>query len=178
MNNVMEAELHDVCIGVIVAANGIKGYVKIKCFTASPEDIENFSNIFDPYSKRSFDIKIIGVRGDCIIGKIAGIESRNEAEKLQNTKLYIKRSELPTPSAEEFYHNDLIGCKVQFEDGLIVGEIKAVHNFGAGDIIEVYDQLGNKDIYYPFNKEFILEVNLNAKCVTISRINEILAVPE
>ncbi len=174
----LESEALDICIGVIAAANGIKGYVKIKCFTENPEDVASFSEVFDPLTKRVFDIKIVGVRGDCVIASIAGVKSRNEAEKLQNIRLYIKKSELPEPGAQEFYHNDLIGCKVQFEDGLVIGEIKNVHNFGAGDLIEIHDSLSNKGIYYPFSKDFIVDVNLSKKFITISRINEIIAVPE
>lgn len=174
----LEARDFDICIGVIAAANGIKGYVKIKCFTADPRDIENFKEVVDVYSKRVFNIKIISVRGDCVIASIAGVTSRNDAEKLQNIKLYIKRSELPAPTEEEFYHADLVGCQVRLESGLVVGEIKNVHNFGAGDLIEVHDALSNKDTYYPFNKDFVKEVNLTKRFVTLNLINESVAVAE
>jgi 16S rRNA processing protein RimM len=174
----LEVEDFDICIGVIAAANGIKGYVKIKCFAADPKDIENFKEVIDVHSKRVFAIKVIGVRGDCVIASIAGVTSRNDAEKLQNIKLYIKRSELPTPSEGEFYHADLVGCQVRLGSGMVIGEIKDVHNFGAGDLIEVHDFASNKDIYHPFNKDFVQEVNLAERFVILSPIDESINVAE
>lgn len=171
-------ETLNTCVGVITSANGIKGYVKIRYFTACPNDMVEFKNVFDPITGRTFRLNMVSVRGDCIIASIHGVKSRNEAEALQNTKLFIDREELPKPDNDEYYHTDLIDCQVRLEDGLLIGRILNVHNFGASDVLEIHDALSNKDIYYPFNKIFVKEVNLKAKYIVVSQINELVAVPE
>ncbi|MDF3047458.1 MAG: rimM [Candidatus Midichloriaceae bacterium] len=168
----------DICVGMITSASGIKGYVKIKCFTENPEDIATFKHVFDLEQDRDFSIKIISVRDTYVIASLAGITSRNEAEALQNTKLYIKRSELSISAEEEFYHADLLGCKVYFENELLVGEVKNVCNFGAGDLIEIHDAVANKDFFYPFNKEFIKSVDIESRVIIAVQFNESIAIAE
>ncbi len=161
----------DICVGVIASANGIKGYVKIKCFTDDPRDIESFTEVIDIRSRRVFVIKVRSIRNDCIIASIEGVETRNDAEQLQNVKLYIKRSELPAPNADEYYHADLVGCSVKLENGQLLGKIKNVHNFGASDLIEVHNDVSNEDTYYPFNKDFVKEVSLKDKLVILDLVD-------
>ncbi|MCE2992379.1 MAG: ribosome maturation factor RimM [Candidatus Jidaibacter sp.] len=180
INALKSTELPDanICVGVITSASGIKGYVKIKCFTENPEDISTFKNVFDPDKARDFNIKIISIRDTYVIASLAGVTSRNDAETLQNTKLYIKRSELPISAEEEFYHADLLGCKVYFDNGLLVGEVKNVCNFGAGDLIEIHDDVANKDFFYPFNKQFIKSVDIEARVIMAVHFNESIAIAE
>lgn len=168
-------ESGDVCVGVISAAFGVKGLVKIKCFTDTPYDIGAFQMVFDPVTRRSFLIEVVSVKKDFAFAKIAGVSSRTEAEKLQNTKLCIYRSELPKTQEEEYYHTDLLGCSVYYDDGLYLGQVIAVHNFGAGDVVEVYDSATSREAFYPFNKEFIQEVDISTKRIQIMRFSEVVA---
>ena len=177
-NNLAPAVDNDICVGVITSVNGVKGYVKIRSFTDQPSDIAKFDFIFDPESKQNFQISVVSSKKDYFIGKIVGINNRTEAEKLRNTKLYIKRSALPNVSEEEYYHADLIGTEARSEEGVIVGTIKNIVNFGAGDILEVYDKTSENTVYYPFTKQFVPEINITQKFIVLKPLEEVVAAVE
>lgn len=165
----------DICVGVITAVSGVKGYVKIRSFTADPKDITDFQEIYDQDGNKFKKISVVVEKKDYIIAGIAGISNRNEAEKLRNTRLFINRSALPAPANEEYYHADLIGLDAQYEDGTACGVVKNVFNFGAGDILEIYDMISEKTIYHPFNKQFVSNIDLAANQITIVKIEETVA---
>lgn len=163
-----------VCVGVICSANGIKGHVKIKSFTENQEDILAFHRLYDPISGRVFKLSVVSSRKDALIAKIEGVTDRNEAETLHNTKLYIDRSELPEIPENEFYHTDLIGLLVEDSMGVQLGKITNVMNFGAGDIMEIRNESTNKEEYYPFNKDFVIDVKLQNGIVVVNRMEELV----
>lgn len=175
MRKTKQEQDFDICIGIITSVNGVRGNVKIKSFTEKPEDIASFSNVFNPELNRSFKISVVTIKKDHLIASVDGISTRNEAEELRNTKLYIKRSELPQAKDGEYYHADLMGLEVCYQDGSKAGLIKNIVNFGAGDILEVYDLTSEKMFYYPFNKQYVTSVDLEAGRVEISRLEEIVA---
>lgn len=169
---------YDICVGVITSVNGVKGHVKIRSFTEKPGDVANFNEIYDEHGQKAYKISVITTKKDYIIAGIEGINNRNQAETLRNTKLFIKRSELPQPSSEEYYHADLVGIEARSEEGVQLGIVKNVLNFGAGDILEVYDISTEKTIYYPFTKQFIPEVNLKEKFLILKPLEEVIAAAE
>ncbi len=165
----------NVCIGVITSVNGVKGYVKIRSFTEKPTDIVNFNSVFDENAEKKFDISIIYSKKDYVIASISGVKSRNEAELLRNTKLFIKRAELPAASNDEFYHADLLGLEAKYQDGTPAGVVKNVVNFGAGDILEIYDFGTERALYFPFTKQFVPEINLAEQFVVLQPMDEFIA---
>ena len=169
---------YDICVGVITAVNGVKGYVKIRSFTERPADMANFECVYDPENNRTFKVKLISEKKDYLIAAIEGINNRNEAELLRNTKLYIKRSELPSVNEEEYYHIDLIGMQALSEDGVVIGIVKNVVNFGAGDILEVYDTSSEKTLYYPFTKQFVPVVSVVHHNLILRPLEETIAALE
>lgn len=175
MRKTRQEQDFDICVGVITSVNGVRGNVKIKSFTEKPEDIVSFARVFNPESNSSFKISVVSIKKDHLIASIEGISSRNDAEELRGTKLYIKRSELPEAKDGEYYHADLMGLEVYYQDGLKAGLIKNIVNFGAGDILEVYDLTSEKMFYYPFNNQYVANVDLEAGRVEITRIEEIVA---
>jgi 16S rRNA processing protein RimM len=166
-----------VCVGVITSVHGVKGNVKIRSFTDAPTDIATFHHVFDD-SGRQFNISVIIPKKDYMIAAIEGVSSRNDAEGLRNVKLYIKRSELPELANDEFYHADLIGMEARSSDGTLLGTVKNVVNFGAGDILEIYDISSEKIIYYPFKKQFIPAVDAISGVITLLPLEEVIAVDE
>lgn len=166
-----------ICVGVITSVNGVRGHVKIRSFTEKPTDIANFTNIFDD-NNNSYKVSIVTTKKDYVIAGIEGINNRNEAEKLRSTKLYIKRSELSEPGKDQFYHADLIGVEARSEEGVVIGIIKNLVNFGAGDILEVYDMTSEKVVYYPFTKQFIPEINIQERYLILKPLEEIVAAGE
>lgn len=163
-----------ICIGVITSASGVKGKVKIRSFTEKVDDIANFSHIVDQ-DDAILKIKVLSAKKDHIIAGIDGITSRNEAERLRNTKLYINRNDLPGLANDEYYHADLIGLEVRNTNGLSVGVVRNVLNYGAGDVIEVSDLLNGSINYYPFTLDFIPEINVEIGYLVISPVEEIMA---
>jgi len=173
----LKSKDYNICVGVVTAANGVRGHVKIRSFTAKPGDIANFQQIFDEESQ-AYGIRIIALKKDYVIAGIEGVASRDEAEKLRNRRLYIKRSELPAVSNDEFYHADLVGLDVRTEGGTKLGIVKDVANFGAGDILEVCDATSERVMYYPFNKQFVPLVDVVGRYVVVCPLEEVVAASE
>ncbi len=160
-------------IGIISAASGVKGYVKIRYFTEKGTDLTTFQNIFDSNGK-SYKLKILNIKKDYVIASIEGITSRNEAEKLTNTILMIERSELAKTNTDEFYYADLLGMTVLSANGKLLGIVKNILNFGASDIIEVFNANSIDSFYYPFIKNFVLSVDLENRCLVLNQAEEIV----
>ena len=116
-----------ILVGKIVAAQGLRGEVRVQAFTEKPEDLAKLNVGADFIRSAGHDIAIL---------KITGVDDRNAAEALRGTELFIARAALPDLPAGEFYHADLIGSK-GFRDDEVIGTVAAVHNFGAGDILEL-----------------------------------------
>lgn len=156
-----------ICIATITSAHGIKGEVKIKSFTEDPFAIEQYSPIYTNNKQETLNISITGTKGDTLIAKIDGITTRNEAENLRNTNLYILRSILPKNNEGEFYHIDLIGLTVLDTKKNEFGKIIFIHNFGAGDIVEIKLKNSNKTELFTFNNETFPEIDLDKQTITI-----------
>lgn len=167
----------DLCVGVITSVSGVKGHVKIRSFTEALDDICRFNYVFDE-SGKEYKAKLISKRKDFIIASVNDVSTRNEAELLRNTMLYIKRSELPPIANNQYYHADLIGSEAHLENGVFVGTVKNILNFGAGDIIEIYDVASEKSLYYPFSKQFIAKIETESKSITLKIIEETAAAAE
>ncbi len=160
---------NNIIIGKIVATSGIKGYLRINCFTDNPRDIRGFDKIFDENGQNYIINAIISVKGTVAVAQIEGINSIDAAEKLIGTDLMTEKSELEYLDDGEFYYADLIGMEVYFEDTVKAGTIVDVMNYGASDIIEVSDPNDGKTTMYPFVDDFILDVNLNDKKIIIKK---------
>ena len=126
-----------ICLGAVVGAHGVSGEVKIKSFTAEPDDIAAFGPLEDEAAGRSFELAARRGSGDLVIARIAEIDDRDAAQALKGTKLFVSREALGTPPDDEYYHVDLIGLRAERENGEAVGRVRAIHNFGAGDMIEI-----------------------------------------
>ena len=126
-----------ILLGHISTAHGVRGDVVIKSLTEDPADIATYGPLSDEDGQRQFDIKVVRVTNKGVIARVAGVTDRNAAEALRGTKLYVDRHKLPALEADEVYHTDIIGLIARRGDGSEVGEIVAVQNFGAGDLLEI-----------------------------------------
>lgn len=115
----------------------MRGEVRLKSFTADPSAIGAYGALLDETEKRSFKVRIAGRGKDHLIARLEGVDDRNAAETLKGVKLYIRRTALPDPGEDEYYHADLIGLAAESVDGKKLGMVKAVHDFGAGAILEI-----------------------------------------
>jgi 16S rRNA processing protein RimM len=143
-----------VCLGVVTAAHGVQGAVRIRSFTEAPEDIVRYGTLTDETGTRSFDLRLVGTAKGVVIVRIAGIDDRNQAEALRGLRLHLARSALPQTEAEEYYHADLIGLEAVLGDGTPVGRVRAIHDFGAGDTLEV-TRPGAPPVMVPFTRAVV-----------------------
>lgn len=151
-----------VAVGAVEGAFGVKGEVRVKSFTAEPEAIASYGPLLNadgavvltPRSARRF-------KGGLIV-TAREVTTREEAEALRNTLLHVPRDRLPATEEDEFYHVDLIGCSVETEAGEVLGVVRAVHDFGAGDVLEIA-RPGAPSLFHPFTKAAIPTIDLAAR---------------
>jgi 16S rRNA processing protein RimM len=156
-----------ICLGQIGAAHGVRGEVRLRSFTADPEAIAGYGPL-ETDDGRIFEIESLRPASGHFVATFAGISSRSAAEKLVNIKLYVPRERLPEPAAnDEFYHADLVGLAVVDRAGLEIGSVVAVHNFGAGDLIELRLNASNKTELVPFDEATVPVIDLAAGRIVV-----------
>jgi 16S rRNA processing protein RimM len=128
--------------------------VRIKSFTEVPEDVAGYGPLEDETGRRQFDLRLCGVAKGVLIARLPGIEDRDQAEALRGLRLYLPRSALPQPEAEEYYHADLIGLDAVLGDGTRVGRVRAIYDFGAGDTLELARD-GAPPLLVPFTRAIV-----------------------
>lgn len=157
-----------VLLGRITGAHGLKGEVKIAAFTAEPEDVAAYGPLQS--ADGSATVEIVSLRaagGGAVVARLAGVADRNAAEALRGMDLYVSREKLPDPETGEYYHSDLIGLAAFSPEGEALGEVVAVHNFGAGDLLELRAPNGRQTALIPFESAHVPKVDLEAGCITI-----------
>lgn len=126
-----------VLVGAIAGAHGVRGEVRVKSFTADPLALAEYGPLSDEAGARRFKLKPRGAVRGLLIARLDGVADRDAAEALKGTRLYVPRSALPAPKGDEWYVGDLEGLAAETADGAAVGRVKAVENYGAGDVIEI-----------------------------------------
>lgn len=131
-----------VCVGVVTGARGLKGEVRIKSFTAEPAALAAYGPVWDKAGERSFRVRVKGLSKGQIVASVEGIVDRDGAEALKGQELHVPRDALPEPKDEEYYHVDLLGLRAELAEAPsgtdeFLGRVRAVHDFGAGSMIEV-----------------------------------------
>jgi 16S rRNA processing protein RimM len=148
-----------VLLGEIGAAQGLKGEVRLRSYTQDPTAIARYGALDDEHG-RKIEIESLRVTPKALIARIKGVTTREGAEALANTKLYVARNRLPERDEEEWYHADLIGLTVVNAGGAPIGTVIAVQNFGAGDLIEIKPSAGGPTVLVPFTRNAVPEVDV------------------
>jgi 16S rRNA processing protein RimM len=157
-----------VCLGQIGAAHGVRGEVKLRSFTADPAAIAAYGPL-ETDDGRVLEIKSLRAAKDHFVAALSGVADRDAAESLTNAKLYVPRERLPEPTeADEFYHADLIGLAVFDRAGERLGTVLAVHNFGAGDLIEIKPDASGKTALIAFNAVNVPTVDIAAGKIVVA----------
>jgi 16S rRNA processing protein RimM len=155
-----------ILLGRVAGAHGIRGEVLIRSFTKRPEDIAAYGPL-DDGGGRTFRIERVRSTPKGAVARIAGIGDRNAAETLKGAQLYVDRDRLPAPDEGEFYHADLIGLAAVDAEGRPLGEIVGVHNYGAGDLLELRLAGSGKTELVAFTEAVVPEVDLAARRVVV-----------
>lgn len=157
-----------ICLGQIGAPHGVRGEVRLRSFTSDPQSIAAYGPL-ETDDGRTLQIESLRPAKDHFVATIADIRDREAAERLTNVKLYVARERLPQPKeADEFYHADLIGLAAVGRDGQSLGTVIAVHNFGAGDLIEVRLDAQGKTELIAFNETNVPTVDIEAGRIVIA----------
>jgi 16S rRNA processing protein RimM len=126
-----------ICVARIGAAHGVRGAVKLWTFTEDPFAVKEYGPLTTKDGARQFEVTHVREAKDHLVATLKGIATREDAERLNGIELYIAREKLPETDEDEYYHADLIGLAAVNAANEPLGRVTAIHNFGAGDIIEI-----------------------------------------
>jgi len=155
-----------ILMGRIAAAHGLKGLVKLQSFTGEPGAIGRYGPLLDATGQRRFEVTVQNLVKGGVVARIAGIADRTAAEKLRGIELYLPREALPPAAEGEYYHADLVGLSVVLSDGTAFGVVRAVENFGAGDLLTI-DRPGKGSVSLPFTDRVVPAVDLAAGRIVV-----------
>jgi 16S rRNA processing protein RimM len=161
-----------ICIARIGAAHGVRGAVKLWTFTEDPLAVTAYGPLSTKDGARQFEVTDAREAKGHLVATLKGIATREDAERLNGLELYIAREKLPATNEDEYYHADLIGLAAVTPANESLGRVIAIHNFGAGDIIEIAPPQG-ATMLLPFTNAVVPSVDLPSGRVVIELPDEI-----
>ena len=162
-----------ICVARVGAAHGVRGAVKLWTFTEDPLAVQQYGPLTTKDGARQFEVAHAREAKDHLVATFKGIATREEAERLNGLELYVAREKLPATDDDEYYHADLIGLAAVTSADAPLGRVIAIHNFGAGDIIEIAPPHG-ATMLLPFTNAVVPTVDLAGGRVVIELPAEIL----
>lgn len=165
-----------VCVGQITAARGLQGELCVRSFTVEPEAFTRYGRLFGADGRALPAMRVVGrKKEDVLIVRADGVADRTAAERMRGLFLYVDRSALPAPDEDEYYHTDLIGliARLDREDGETLGRIAAVHDHGAGAVLEVARE-DAPPLLVPFSREAVPRVDLLQGHVVVAALPGLL----
>ncbi|MCF8469776.1 MAG: ribosome maturation factor RimM [Parvibaculum sp.] len=151
-----------VCLGVVTGAHGVRGLVRVKPFTETPDGVAAYGPVETKDGARVFAIEMRGMTKDLVICHLDGITDRDVAAALRGTELYVPRARLPEPVAEEegWYRADLVGLRAVGADGRDYGRVVGLHDFGAGELLEIAPAPGGETVLMGFTNDNVGQVDI------------------
>jgi 16S rRNA processing protein RimM len=161
-----------ICVARIGAAHGVRGAVKLWTFTEDPLAVKRYGPLTTKDGARQFEVTHAREANGHLVATLKGIATRDEAERLNGIELYVARDQLPATDEDEYYHADLIGLAAVNAANEPIGRVLAIHNFGAGDIIEIAPAQG-ATLLLPFTNAVVPTVDLAGGRVVVKLPAEI-----
>jgi 16S rRNA processing protein RimM len=161
-----------ICVARIGAAHGVRGAVKLWTFTEDPLAVKHYGPLSTKDGMRQFEVTHVREAKDHLVATLKDVATREDAERLNGIELYIAREKLPATDDDEYYHADLIGLAAVNAANESVGRVVGIHNFGAGDIIEIAPAHG-PTMLLPFTNAVVPTVDLAGGRVVIELPEEI-----
>jgi len=161
-----------ICVARIGAAHGVRGEVKLWTFTEDPLAVKRYGPLVTKDGARQFEVTHAREAKGHLVAVLKGVATREDAERLNGVELYIGREKLPATEEDEYYHADLIGLAAVTVAGEPLGRVIAIHNLGAGDIIEIAPPQG-ATMLLPFTNAVVPAVDLANGRVVIELPDEI-----
>ena len=152
----------------IGTAHGVRGEVKLWSFTQDPMAIADYGPLETEDGKQRFEIEALRPAKEFLVARIAGVADRDGAAKLCNLDLFVSREKLPAiDEPDTYYHADLVGMAAVTPEGAPLGFVTAVHNFGAGDLIEIVPSAGREPLLLPFTEIVVPKIDTARRQITI-----------
>lgn len=149
-----------VLLGEIGAAQGLKGEVRLRSYTETPTDIAAYGPLQDETGGKQIEIERVRVTPKALIARIKGVTTREAAEALNRTKLFIPRARFPEQAVEEWYVADLVGLEAVNAEGAPLGTVAAVNNYGASDIVEIALIEGGPNLLVAFTDATVPKIDI------------------
>ena len=156
-----------ICVGAFAGSFGVSGEVRLKSFCADPEAIATYGPLFTEDGSQSFTVKLTRPVAGGLGARVSGIATKEQADALKGVSLFVDRSQLPNLPDEEYYHSDLIGLEARDTGGALIGTVSAVHNHGAGDLLEITGVGRKQPLLLPFTLAVVPTVDLSAGRIVI-----------
>ena len=150
-----------ILLGIVGAAHGIRGEVRLKAFTATPTDIAAYGPLTDDRGRLVEIERVRPLKADMVVVKLKGVDDRTSAAALKGVSLFVDRACLPDTGVEEYYHADLIGLEAVLRDGSSLGRVVAIFDHGAGDIIEIAGGAEDAPLLLPFTRAAVPEIDIS-----------------
>lgn len=161
-----------ICVARIGAAHGVRGEFRLWSFTEDPLAVMQYGPLTTKDGARTFEIVRAREAKDHLVATLKGVTTREDAERLNGIELYIARDALPPPDDDEYYHADLIGLSAVRADDSEIGRVVAMHNFGAGEIVEIATFKGPA-LMLPFTNAVVPSVDIAGGKIIVELPNEI-----
>ena len=156
-----------ICVGAIAGSYGVSGEVRLKSFCTDPEAIGSYGPLFSEDGSRSFAVKLTRPVSGGLGARIAGVTTKEQADAMKGISLFVDRDRLPSLPDDEFYHADLLHLDAFDTGGVLLGRVQAVHNHGAGDLLEIAGPGLKQSLVLPFTLAVVPTVDLAARRVVI-----------
>jgi len=167
MADVSLAMLRDLLLAAVIGPHGLKGEVRVKTFTAAPNNLAAYGPLHTKDGRTFTITDMRATKPDEAVARFAEITDRNASEALKGIELFVARAALPAADSEEFYHADLVGLRAEDTEGRAVGTVTGIHNFGAGDVIEIARDDGDM-VMLPFTREVVPVIEIGAGRLVIA----------
>jgi len=164
--------VRDVLLAAVIGAQGLKGQVRVKTFTETPDALARYRRLHAKDGRVFTILQVKPAKADEAVATFSEVVDRNTAEGLRGLELFVARDVLPATANNEFYHADLIGLTAMDAADRVIGTVSAIHNYGAGDVIEIARNDGDT-VMLPFARDFVPIVDLKAGRVVIAEPAEV-----
>jgi 16S rRNA processing protein RimM len=157
-----------ILMGVFGAPQGVRGEIRVKSLTSEPGAIGAYGPLTDKSGTRAFAFESLRpLKDDMLVARLAGVSTRDAAETLKKVELFARRDQLPPPSEDEFYYDDLVGLEAVDAAGAPLGRVVSLMNYGAGDVLEIAPAQGGETLLLPFTKRVAPHIDFDAGRIVI-----------
>jgi 16S rRNA processing protein RimM len=164
----------DILLAAVIAPHGLKGEVRAKLFTSTAEKLGAYGALHTRNGRVLNVATARDARGGEAIVSFKGIADRDAAEAFKGAELFVSRGALPSLDESEFYHADLVGLSAYDAEDRLLGRVSAIHNYGAGDVIEIARDDGDS-VLLAFTRSNVPVIDIKGRRVLVAVPEEVEA---